>query len=107
VDTLIGQLAHWLFGVDPAKATWVHAVISVALACAICGPPAIKACSHALHLWFVSRATPQQLAALASDDAREPPKPPSIAGPAALLLILLCLGFLGAPASEHGFVVRP
>jgi hypothetical protein len=93
---LVSALTHWLFGLPPDQVRWVHVCLALVMSSMVWGPPLARLYWHVRRERFLLRATPDQLRAYMQD----PPKPPSIGGPAAMVLALLLAGTLirGGPS---------
>ena len=93
---LVSALTHWLFGLPPEDVRWVHVVLVFVMSSMVWGPPLARVYWHVRRERFLLSATPDQLRAYMAD----PPKPPSIGGPAAMVLALLLAGTLirGGPS---------
>lgn len=92
--SLLQMLTQWLLGVKPEDVRWVHVALVFAVSTTIWGPPLARVYWHVRRERFLLAATPEQLAAY----LKEPPKPPSIGGPAAMMLgFVLASALLRAP----------
>ena len=93
---LVSALTHWLFGLPPEDVRWVHVCLALVMSSMVWGPPLARLYWHVRRERFLLRATPDQLRAYMQD----PPKPPSLGGPAAMVLAMLLAGTLlrGSPA---------
>lgn len=80
--SLVSMLTQWLLGVKPEDVRWVHVALVFVLSSMVWGPPLARLYWHIRRERFLLRATPEQLTAY----LKEPPKPPSIGGPAAMVL---------------------
>lgn len=81
-EGLVSVVSRWLFGIPPDQVRWVHVALAVAMSSMIWGPPLARLYWHIRRERFLLRATPEQLRAYVQD----PPKPPSLGGPAAMVL---------------------
>ena len=91
---LVSMLTHWLFGLPPDQVRYVHVCLALVMSSMVWGPPLARLYWHVRRERFLLRATPEQLAAY----LKEPPKPPSIGGPAAMMLgFVLASALLRAP----------
>ena len=96
MDTgLVSALTHWLFGLPPDQVRWVHVVLALVMSSMVWGPPLARLYWHVRRERFLLAATPEQLRAYMQD----PPKPPSLGGPAAMVLGMILAGTLlrGSP----------
>lgn len=93
---LVSALTHWLFGLPPDQVRWVHVCLALVMSSMVWGPPLARLYWHVRRERFLLRATPDQLRAYMAD----PPKPPSLGGPAAMVLGMILAGTLlrGSPA---------
>jgi hypothetical protein len=93
---LVSALTHWLFGLPPDQVRWVHVCLALVMSSMVWGPPLARLYWHVRRERFLLRATPEQLRAYMQD----PPKPPSLGGPAAMVLGMILAGTLlrGGPA---------
>ncbi len=92
---LVSALTHWLFGLPPDQVRWVHVCLALVMSSMVWGPPLARLYWHVRRERFLLRATPEQLRAYMAD----PPKPPSLGGPAAMVLGMILAGTLlrGSP----------
>lgn len=96
MDTgIVSALTKWLFGLPPESVRWVHVVLALVMSSMVWLPPLARLYWHVRRERFIRSATPEQLRAYLA----EPPKPPSIGGPAAMVLAILLAGTLlrGSP----------
>ena len=93
---IVSALTHWLFGLPPDQVRWVHVCLALVMSSMVWGPPLARLYWHIRRERFLLRATPEQLRAYMQD----PPKPPSLGGPAAMVLGMILAGTLlrGSPA---------
>lgn len=93
---LVSALTHWLFGLPPDQVRWAHAALVFAASTTIWGPPLARVYWLIRKERFLRSASPEQLRAYMAD----PPKPPSLGGPAAMVLGMILAGTLlrGSPA---------
>ena len=93
---LVSALTHWLFGLPPDQVRWVHVCLALVMSSMVWGPPLARLTWHVRRERFLLRATPDQLRAYMAD----PPKPPSLGGPAAMVLGRILAGTLlrGGPS---------
>ena len=93
---LVSMLTRWLFGLPPEDVRWVHVCLALVMSSMVWGPPLARVFWHVRRERFLLRATPEQLRAYMQD----PPKPPSLGGPAAMVLGMILAGTLlrGRPA---------
>ena len=93
---LVSMLTRWLFGLPPEDVRWVHVCLALVMSSMVWGPPLARLYWHVRRERFLLRATPEQLRAYMQD----PPKPPSLGGPAAMVLGMILAGTLlrGSPA---------
>ena len=93
---IVSALTHWLFGLPPNQVRLPHAVLALAMSSTVWLPPLARLYWHVRRERFLLRATPEQLRAYMQD----PPKPPSLGGPAAMVLGMILAGTLlrGSPA---------
>lgn len=104
--SFVSMLTQWLLGVKPEDVRWVHVALVFVLSSTVWGPPLARVYWHIRRERFLLRATPEQLTAY----LKEPPKPPSIGGPAAMVLgFVLASALLRAPhpVSTVGASVAP
>lgn len=95
-EGFVSIVSRWLFGIPPDQVRWVHAALALAMSSMVWGPPLARLYWHIRRERFLLRATPEQLRAYMQD----PPKPPSLGGPAAMVLGMILAGTLlrGSPA---------
>jgi len=93
---LVSALTHWLFGLPPDQVRAVHVCLALVMSSMVWGPPLARLYWHIRRERFLLRATPDQIRAYMQD----PPKPPSLGGPAAMVLGMILAGTLlrGSPA---------
>lgn len=104
--SFVSMLTQWLLGVKPEDVRWVHVALVFVLSSTVWGPPLARVYWHVRRERFLLRATPEQLRAYMQD----PPKPPSLGGPAAMVLgFVLASALLRAPhqVSTVGAAVVP
>ncbi len=97
MDTgLVSAVTHWLFGLPPDQVRFVHVCLALVMSSMVWGPPVARLYWHVRRERFLLSATPDQLRAYMAD----PPKPPSLGGPAAMVLGMILAGTLlrGSPA---------
>lgn len=91
---LVSMLTRWLFGIPPDQVRYVHVCLALVMSSMVWGPPLARLYWHVRRERFIMRATPEQLRAYMAD----PPKPPSLGGPAAMVLgFVLASALLRAP----------
>ena len=101
-EGLVSVVSKWLFGLPPDQVRWVHVFLALCMSSMVWGPPLLRVYWHVRRERFLLRATPEQLRAYAQD----PPKPPSLGGPAAMVLgvifaaSLMRSGGAGLPSTE-------
>ncbi len=105
-QSFVSMLTHWLFGLPPHQVRWVHVALALVMSSMVWGPPLARLYWHTRRERFLLRATPEQLRAYSQD----PPKPPSLGGPAAMVLGAILAGTLlrgGPPMSVESASVAP
>lgn len=93
---LVSALTHWLFGLPPDQVRWVHVCLALVTSSMVWGPPLARVYWHIRRERFLLRSNSDQLRAYMQD----PPKPPSLGGPAAMVLGMILAGTLlrGGPS---------
>lgn len=93
---LVSALTHWLFGLPPEDVRWVHVCLALVMSSMVWGPPLARVYWLIRRERFLRSASHEQLRAYMQD----PPKPPSLGGPAAMVLGMILAGTLlrGSPA---------
>ena len=87
---LIAMVVKSLLGLPPEQVRWAHVGLVLVLSSMVWGPPIARVYWHIRRERFLLRATPEQLRAYQAD----PPKPPSLGGPAAMVLGFALAGAL-------------
>ena len=87
---LIAIVVKALLGLPPEQVRWAHVGLVFVLSSMVWGPPIARVYWHIRRERFLLRATPEQLTAYLKD----PPKPPSLGGPAAMVLGFALAGAL-------------
>lgn len=96
MDTgIVSALTKYLFGLPPESVRWVHVGLALVMSSMVWLPPLARLYWHVRRERFIRSATPEQLRAY----LQEPPKPPSLGGPAAMVLAILLAGTMlrGSP----------
>lgn len=87
---LIAIVVKALLGLPPEQVRWVHVGLVLVLSSMVWGPPIARVYWHIRRERFLLSASPEQLRAYQAD----PPKPPSLGGPAAMVLGFALAGAL-------------
>lgn len=108
-QTLIAELIRWVMGIPADRVTWHHVALVLGGLMVWVLPAAMRIYHFVHHMRFIRSANPEQLAAYTGK--LPPPKPPSLGGPAVMLLLFCLLGLTGrgnsAQAGELAAIASP